>query len=316
MKSSYRLLIVFLVFIHACKSPEPGSTTGEEPVSFKGFTALFPDIDLPLVMADSSFRSKLNDSLAIRPKLFSQYVPDSVQATLFGKGKSKIFPVGKVVGNTTYLVVRTVTGAKQAAYILAFDKKEKLQGAAAFIQPDNNTATQQNSVFDSKGAIYKNIIRKNADGSLSEGKDVYSFDPSIPGFGLVYTDALDDKQPDLVNPIDTFARKHKFSGDYGTGKNNIVSFRDGRKPDRLTFFLHFEKGSDCTGELKGEAILRSATMAEYRQSGDPCSIQFNFTSNAVTVKEIDGCGAHRGLRCSFNGSFTKKKQAKPKNQKK
>ncbi|RYY61703.1 MAG: hypothetical protein EOO05_05425 [Chitinophagaceae bacterium] len=316
MKCTYRLLFLFLVFTAACKSPEPTSLTGDEPVSFKAFVGLFPDLDLPLVMADSSFVHKDRDSSAIRPKLFVQFVPDSVQQKLFGKSKPKIFPVGKVKGDITYLIIKTAGTDRKAAYVLAFDKKDNLIASTSFIQPDNNAATQQNSLFDRKSAIYKNVIRKNPDGTISEGKDVYSFDASIPGFGLVYTDALDDKQPDLVNPIDTFSRKHKFSADYGTGKNNIVSFRDGRKTDRLSFFLHFEKGADCSGELKGEAILKTATMAEYRQAGDPCSIQFIFSANAVTVKEIDGCGAHRGLRCSFNGSFAKKKIAKPKKSKK
>ena len=316
MKCIYRLFFSFLVFAAACKSSGPPSLTGDEPVSFSAFTDLFQDIELPLVMSDSSFLKKEKDSSAIGPKLFVQYVPDSIQQKLFGKSRPKIFPVGKVKGNVTYLFVKTAGGDRKAAYILAFDKKDRLVASTVFIQPDNIGSTQQNSVFDRKAAISKNILRKNPDGTLSEGKDVYSYDASIPGFGLVYTDALDDKEPELVNPIDTFAHKHKFSADYGTGKNNIISFRDGRKPDRLSFFLHFEKGADCSGELKGEAILRTATMAEYRQAGDPCSIQFNFTANAVAVKEIDGCGAHRGLRCSFNGSFARKKVPKPKKSRK
>ena len=316
MKCIYRLLPVLLFFTLACKSPEPTSLIGDEPVSFKAFTSVFPDLDLPLVMADTSFRSKDNDSSAIPVKVLTQFVPDSVQHKLFGKAKQKFFPIGKVKGDITYLAIKTAAGEKKGAYILAFDKKENLLGSIAFIQPDNSASTQQSSSFDKKNAIYKTVTRKNSDGTISEGKDVYSLDASIPGFGLVYTDALDDKQPDLVNPIDTFSRKLKFSGDYGSAKNNIVSFRDGRKADRLTFFIHFEKGADCTGELKGEAMLRAANMAEYRQPGDPCSIQFTFTANAVTVKEIDGCGAHRGLRCSFNGSFAKKKAAKPKKSRK
>lgn len=312
MKCIYRLLFLFLLFSMGCKSPEPTSLTGDEPVSFKVFSELFPDLELPLSVADTSFSKKEKDSAAIAPKLLVQYVPDSIQHRLFGKSKPKVFPLGKLKGDITYLFLKSVAGDKKAAWVFAFDKKEKLVASMNFIQPDNHANTQQVSLFDRKGAIYKNITRRNTDGTISEGKDVYSFDASIPGFGLVFTDALDDKQPELINPIDTFARKHKFSADYGTGKNNIVSFRDGRKPDRLDFFLHFEKGNDCTGELKGEAILKTATTAEYRQSGDPCAMLFTFTANGVTVRELEGCAAHRSLRCSFNGSFAKKKVAKPK----
>jgi hypothetical protein len=29
------------------------------------------------------------------------------------------------------------------------------------------------------------------------------------------------------------------------------------------------------------------------------------------VKETEGCGSHRGLRCSFDGTFAMKKEIKP-----
>ncbi|MGZ8551461.1 MAG: hypothetical protein ACXWV2_12395 [Chitinophagaceae bacterium] len=94
---------------------------------------------------------------------------------------------------------------------------------------------------------------------------------------------------------------------------NLVSFRDGRRNDRLSFFIHFEKNNgECTGELKGEAIIKSPTLAEYREGGDPCILQFRFTSSSVVVKELEGCGSRRGLRCSFDGTYPRKKDAKPK----
>lgn len=97
---------------------------------------------------------------------------------------------------------------------------------------------------------------------------------------LIMTDALEDKVTELINPIDSFARKQKFTADYGSGKMNLVSIRDGRKKGMITFFIHFEKDNgNCTGELKGEAKMISNTMAEYKEAGQPCSIQFNFTSS-------------------------------------
>jgi hypothetical protein len=64
--------------------------------------------------------------------------------------------------------------------------------------------------------------------------------------------------------------------------------------------------------LKGEAIMKSPTMAEYTEGGDPCILQFRFTSSSVTVKELEGCGSRRGLRCSFDGTYPRKKESKPK----
>ena len=132
-------------------------------------------------------------------------------------------------------------------------------------------------------------------------------------FMLIMTDALDDRESELTNPIDTFSRKQKYTADYGSGKMNLVSFRDGRKNDRLSFFIHFERNNgECTGELKGEAIIKSPTLAEYKEGGDPCVLQFKFSSSAVTIKEIEACGSRRGLRCSFDGTYPRKKIAKPK----
>ena len=58
-------------------------------------------------------------------------------------------------------------------------------------------------------------------------------------------------------------------------------------------------------------MLRSANTAEYREDGDPCILKFIFSSTAVTLKELEGCGSRRGLNCSFDGSFARKKYVKP-----
>jgi hypothetical protein len=156
------------------------------------------------------------------------------------------------------------------------------------------------------------MTRRNADGSISDGKDVYGLNRETGKFMLIMTDALDDNVTELINPIDTFPRKYKYAADYGNGKLNLVSIRDGRKNDRLSFFVHFDKNSGaCSGDLKGEAIIKSPVVAEYREGGDPCVLRFRFASSCVTVKEVEGCGSHRGLRCSFNGTFPRKKEPKP-----
>jgi len=102
-----------------------------------------------------------------------------------------------------------------------------------------------------------------------------------------------------------------LSADYTRGKMNLVSIRDGRKNDRITFFIHFETtDGSCNGELKGEAILRGPNIAEYRANGESCVLRFLFSSASVNLKEIEGCGAYRGLRCLFDGNFARKKVIK------
>ncbi|MGH2553719.1 MAG: hypothetical protein ACRDEB_08375, partial [Chitinophagaceae bacterium] len=172
--------------------------------------------------------------------------------------------------------------------------------------------TMQSVILDRKYTITKTVLRKNANGSISEGKDVYMLSAETMNFMLIMTDALEDKPTELINPIDSLSRKNKFSADYGSGKMNLVSIRDGRKKDRITFFIHFEKNSgECSGELKGEAIFRSSVTAEYKEGGDPCILNFVFSSGSVTLKE-EGCGSRRGLQCLFDGNFTRKKEIKPK----
>jgi hypothetical protein len=122
---------------------------------------------------------------------------------------------------------------------------------------------------------------------------------------------LDEQTIELINPIDSFSRRNKFSGDYVRDKVNLVSVRDNKKPGRLTFFVHFEK-KNCTGELKGDANITSANTAVYHSSGDPCVLQFKFTSLSVTISETEGCGSHREPDCIFEGTFPRKKEPKKK----
>jgi hypothetical protein len=54
----------------------------------------------------------------------------------------------------------------------------------------------------------------------------------------------------------------------------------------------------------------------YRQGGDPCVLQFAFTPAAVALREEEGCGSARGLKCLFDGSYPRKQADKPKAAKK
>jgi len=305
----------FALFLLAgCKSKKKPSLSGEEPVAASDFIEFFQPVTLSWQYADADLQKKENDSLLISYKIFTQFVPDSVLSKVFGKGvKPKIYALGKaqVPKAETYLFVKTVANDKKAILILAFDNKQQFITAIAALRPDNNTATLQSVSMDRKYTITKTVQIKNKDGSTSEGKDVYILNAEGKNFMLIMTDPLNDKITELINPIDTLTRNQKFTADYGSGTMNLVSIRDGRKKDRLTFFIHFEKNNgECIGELKGEAFLKSPTRAEYREAGDPCVLQFNFTATSVSLQE-ENCGSRRGMQCSFDGSFGRKKWVKP-----
>ncbi len=304
-----------LCLLTSCKQSKRPSLSGEDPVEVSDFIEFFQPIRLSYQLSDTALAKKDKDSLLISYKVFTQFVPDSILSKVYGKNtKPKIYALGRaeVPKAETYLFAKTVVNGRKSVFILCFDKKQQFMTAMMALRPDDNKATMQSVVMDKRHSITKTVTLRNADGSVSDGKDVYVFNPDTKSFLLIMTDALTDKLTELINPIDTLARTHKLSADYSTGKMNLVSVRDGRRSDRISFFIHFEKNEGaCTGELKGEAKLTSPTTAEYRQAGDPCVLKFFFSSTSVTLKEEEGCGSRRGLNCSFDGRFPRKKYAKP-----
>lgn len=307
------LWLFALLLLPGCKSKKKVNLSGEEPVEAADFIGFFEPLRLPFYYADSSLQKtkKENDSLLISYKVFTQIVPDTVFTKIFGKGsKPRIYAMGRSAGpnQEQYLLVKTILGQKKAVLILGFDKTNQFAAALTGLRPDQQAATQQAMTLDRRFTITKTMLRRNKDGSMSEGKDVYAFDADSKIFYLVMTDALDDKPTELINPIDTLPRKHKWSADYGSGKMNLVSVRDGRRKNEMTFFIHFDRNNgECTGELKGEAVITGNNTAEYRKDGDPCKLKFIFTTSSVTLKELEGCGSYRPLKCSFDASFARKK---------
>lgn len=117
----------------------------------------------------------------------------------------------------------------------------------------------------------------------------------------------------IFNPIDTLPRKNKFSGDYTSGDMSLVSIRDGDDPKSFQFFITFSKDkSNCKGELSGKGRFLSGNRGEYKDNESSCGISFQFSSSRVTIREIGGCGAYRGIKCFFEGSFKKKVEKKMK----
>jgi hypothetical protein len=306
LKSGLVIIITgFLLF--ACGNKKKPSLSGEDPVEIGDFIESFSPVDLPYSIVDGAVAKKSADSLLISYKVFTQFVPDSVLGKVFGKNtKIKIYPLGRVADQSkgNYLFLKAISNEKRSAFVIYFDRKDHFITGMSVLQPDASSATLQSFTMDKRFTISKTVTRKNPDGSTSDGKDVYALNNSAKSFILIMTDALDVK-------IDTLAKKNKFSGDYAKDKNNLVSIRDSKRAGRLTFFVHFERNNgSCTGELKGEAGITSANTAVYRASGEPCVLQFNFTSSSVSLKEVGGCGSHRGIDCLFEGYFPKKKEPK------
>jgi hypothetical protein len=315
----FLFLLLALIIITGCKRKK-ANLSGEDPVEFEDFIDSYPAVQLPYQLADTALNKKENDSLLISNRIFTQFVPDSVLAGKFGKnGTTKIYPLARIEKpkDVKFIIAKVVHGEKKAAYIIALNDNNQFAGSLEFLQPDVDRSTRQISSIDKQFSINKAVFRLNKDGVTSEGREVYGYTNDPAQFSLVMTDVLDESAVELINPIDTLSKKNKFSGDYLTDKKNILSIRDGKKPGSFQFFVHLEKNSgDCTGEIKGDAFFSNANTAMYRAGGDPCVLQFSFTTNSVILKEIEGCGSRRDLDCSFNGNYPKKKEPKPKTTKK
>jgi hypothetical protein len=307
---------LFAVFLlTSCSDKKKPSLSGDEPVEAEDFVNSFELVKPTYEIADSLLARKEKDSLLISNKIFNQFVPDSVLTKIFGKNaKPKLYLMKRVEveKQESYLFVKSIQSDKRAILILCFDNENKFIAAMPLMKDDGNASTTQVCGINRKYEIYKSTFLKKADGSTGEGKEVYIFNAGVGQFMLIMTEALDDRIKEVINPIDTLGKSNKFSADYVKDKMNIVSIRDGGKPGKLNFFIHFEKDNgECTGELKGIATMSKTNIATYKQAGDACVIQFNFTSSSVTIKEMEPCGSHRGVKCSFDGTYPRKKEKKP-----
>jgi hypothetical protein len=312
----YKLGYIFcFLVLFACNSKRSKTGTAEPGFTYEAFSDLFPAIKLPYQITDTALL-KSKDTTQIRSSEFAGFIADSVKNQIFTKGsKPKYYALAKieVPKAETYYIVKAVSGSKKAALLISFDRQGKYATSFPFLVPDDDATTSQLSSIDKSFTISKNIVQKK-DGELKgEGKNVYVYSADTRQFILIMTDLLDESKRDLINPIDTMPKTRKFAGDYIQGKRSLVSIRNGRTPNQALAFIHIEKNDgECVGELKGEILFTSSTTAIYRQGGDPCILQFNFTSSSVTLKEEEGCGNHRGLDCTLNGNYIKKKAAKSK----
>lgn len=307
-----RIGIVLIGFVlWSCNSEKKD----DDGFSFEKFSELFPSEQTSYQLTEAALLSN-KDTTGIRSAEFEAFISDSVKKKLFGKpGKVKYIALARVKApeKTSYYIVKAISGNKRVALLLPFTN-DQFDVAFPFLVPDNDGTTTQTSTVDKSNAIIKTISKKKPGGETAEGREVYQYVPEAKQFTLLLTNPINNTA-ELINPIDTLSKKHKYSGDYLKDKKNFVSIRDGRSANELLLFIHIEDG-DCTGEIKGTVLLTSSSAGVYRQSGDPCELSFQFKGNSVVLKEGGGCGSRRGLDCSFDGTYAKKKEAKPKTTKK
>lgn len=310
-----RLGIIFLMITAvACGNGGNGDAEEEDNGSFnyETFSKRFTAASLPYQLSDTGLL-KNEDTAGLRNAQFLSLIADSVKQKLVGKTTGiKFIPLAKIEqeGAESYFIIKAVSGNKEAAMLTVFNKDKGYGASFPFLVPDAKKETFQNSIVDKSLSITRGISSRNDEDAVIEGKDVYVYNGDAKDFTLIMTDLLDDSERELINPIDTIASNHRFSGDYTNGSNNIVSIRDGRTENEPAFFIHFEKKGGCRGEIKGNLLMTSTTTAVYREGGNPCVLEFKFSGSKVTLKEVGGCGTYRDLKCTFDATYTRKKETK------
>ncbi len=294
-----------------CGEKKTVSRSGDEPVQLADFMEFFPAVQLPYTIADSTLRKKSSDSSRIAYSIFAGFVPDTVLQKNFGKAEPGIYPLGRVVedGGPTYLFMKAEQGTKRIAYVMCFDREGKYLNTLPLVNTTNKDEWAYGSL-DKKFQITTYRQKKPSPGGASFKRNVYIFNNSSADFALILTEPNEEIMQVVINPIDTLTQKNKYTGDYLLNKKNFISFRDGKNPSELQFFIHFEKnGGKCVGELKGVARMNSPKTAYYREPGNPCELEFSFTNTSVSLKEKEGCGSYRDITCFFEGVYPKKKKA-------
>jgi hypothetical protein len=297
----------------SCENKKKINMTGEEPVEVEDFINFFREASLPFVVADTTLSKKVSDSALIAYSVFTQFVPDSVLKKDFNKVKPKIYALGKVKEKEreTYLFVKAIQGTKRVGYLVTFDNDQKYLNTLRLIRSGENY-TSMYGALDKKFQITTYRERKDKEGETVFKRNVYIYNNASNDFTLILTEPNVEIMEEVLNPIDTLTQKNKYTGDYLTNKKNFISFRDGKNSSEILFFTHFEKDKgECVGELKGTARFVSAKKAQYKEAGNPCTLEFTFSSSSVAMKEIEGCGSYRDIKCFFDGTYPKKKIKKP-----
>ncbi len=287
---------------------------GDEAVTVADFIDFFPELTLPYAMADTQINRKLSDSLLIDHKVIDQFIPDSMYKKDFGTNLPKFYALGKIGDKQkTMLLIKAATQEHQIGYITVFTQEDIFTGSMPFVR---NNRDKKKAV---KGSISKRLTITTTETILAGATPYYKLHEYMyndAGFTLIKIESNEPLVPqEVYNPIDTLPQTREHSGDYIKDKKNFVSIRDAENERKSLFFIHFDRGDECSGEIKGEATWIKPNVAQFRQTGNACILEMSFGKNGVTLREEQACGNYRGLKCEFSGTFTKKKakvESKPK----
>ena len=310
------LMIGFSCFLFAC-GQKPANLNGESPVAITDFYKAFNSVNLPINIADSNL-NEIKEGKEIGRKLLGQYVNTSTLETILPNNdkKTTLFPLFKIdKEGEHYLLLKIKKQYKIEIGILVFNKGNKFLAYKSIIEfkkEGKHIVNSSKSLFinnEPSFLIFENKINKERKAYIE--KTAWAF--TAGSFQIIFVDSEQKKGGNtIINPLDTLSTNNAFSGNYELNEKNFISLRDNGTPNKYQFFLHTEnnKGA-CIGELKG-LLNFNKNAATYSEKGDACHIEFVIKGNNISIKENGNCGNHRGLDCSFDESFNRKKKLKKK----
>lgn len=310
--TKYIVPLVTVIILLSCKNNKK-SLAGDQHVETDEFYEAYEQLKLPFIVSDTSI-NKFTDTSTISYKIFTQFVPDSIFNTPFGKDrKLTIHPIGKIVDNQKEAYFATLVNSKSrtAVYLSVFDKnKFKVSMPLVVSNEDEDVTTAS---IDKKLTIVVNREWTIKNDSYYN-RTIYAYN-NVGIFTTVLTETNEESSAKtaFLNTLDTLPKKFKYSGDYKKGDKNFVVIRDGNTPNQYRFFVHFTNGKEddpCEGELKGQFVMSSEKEGSYTGAGDPCILNFSFSGNQVKVKETGSCGNYRGIKCFFDDTYTKKRESR------
>jgi hypothetical protein len=304
------LWIAFSLFLFACGEKTKDINT-DEGIETTDFMLSFPEKPLPIQFGSKDVTKKESDSFFIKSSVVSKFIPDSVFKKDFPKTKNtKFYRKARYKAEETeetYLFLAAEEKNKKIIYLVCFNEKNEFAAGMKLWEKSNDPGVTMEAGVDKRLTIIQTKNRETAEKKSYYEKSAFVYNTEGL-FTLILTEsnAPVEKQT-IYNPIDTVGKKNLLSGDYKLDDKNFVSIRDASKAGKLQFFIHIEKSAGkCSGSLRGDLVQIKPKVFHYSKADDHCVLEFSFNGKRLQVRELEACGNHRGVRCSFDGKYNKK----------
>lgn len=309
MRISFIWICISILFF-ACGQKEKDINTADD-LETTDFIASFPEKQLPIQFNTRDLDKKESDSFFVKSTVVSKFIPDSIFKTDFKQLKNiKFYRKARYKAedtNETYLFLTAEDKNHKIVYLVCYNEKNEFATAMTLIEKTNETGVSMEGGIDKRLTIIKTKFKESKDKKSYYEKSAFVYNTEGI-FTLILTESNAPVEKGIVyNPIDTLSKKDPLSGDYKIDDNNFVSIRDGAKAGKLQFFINIEKtGGKCSGKLRGDLVQIKPKVFHYNKADDHCVLEFSFNAKRLQVREIEACGNHRGVRCSFDGKYNKK----------